>query len=84
MVKTLKGFKRVVWGYVVDDPPKIRNHLKLYLEFHILDKHVRKYLSRWHQERDTKKVYNFRGGQGSYKFYYIRHLRTIGCEKISL
>lgn len=38
MVKTLKGIKGVVWGYMVNDLSKIRSHLKFYLEFDTLQK----------------------------------------------
>lgn len=44
MVKALNSIKKIVQGYVVDELPKIKGHLKFYLEIDILHKQVYKYL----------------------------------------
>ena len=51
MVKTLKAIKSAVWvPNVVEDLLKIRNHLKLYLEFYTLHKQVKNYLADTREE----------------------------------
>ena len=50
MFKTIKEIKSLVWHYVVDDLPKTRDHLKLFLEFEKLHTQMTNYLNNTKKE----------------------------------
>ena len=50
MVKTLKEVKNIVRGYIFNDFPSFKVHLKFYLDFDTLQNQVTKYLNNTQKE----------------------------------